>query len=164
MLSEENRLKLQMTGVYKHEPDVKLRGTLYSQSLYHCCNWTFKPREHDDGSIYMIDTYWSSGGFYIELTDENFDEFEFIVDLNDIKLFTEVSNKLGDYASSDIYRLALDSSGVPGRLYIRKDAHKIKENVIQRLEEEIESAKDLLARKQANLKRVLDGTCNIDYM
>ena len=84
--------------------------------------------------------------------------------MNDIKLFTEVSNKLGDYASSDIYRLALDSSGVPGRLYIRKDAHKIKENVIRRLEEEIESAKNLLANKQANLKRVLDGTCNIDYM
>ena len=164
MLSKENRLKLQMTGVYKHEPDVKLRGTLYSQSLYHCCNWTFKPREHDDGSVYMIDTYWSSGGFYIELTDENFDEFEFIVDLKDIKLFTDVIDNIGDYAPSDIYRLALDSSGVPGRLYIRKDAHKIKENVIQRLEEEIESAKDLLARKQANLKRVLAGTCNIDYM
>lgn len=164
MLSEENRLKLQMTGVYKHTPDVKLRGSLYSERLYHCCNWTFKPREHGDGSIYMIDTYWSSGGFYIELTDENFDEFEFIVDLNDIKLFTEESNKLGDYAQSDIYGLALDSSGVPGRLYIRKDAHKIKENVIKRLEEEIESAKDVLACKQANLKRVLDGTCNIDYM
>ena len=164
MLSEENRLKLKMTGLYRHEPDVKLRGTLYAESLYHCCNWTFKPREHSDGSIYMIDTYWSSGGFYIELTDDNIDDFEFIVDMNDIKLFTELSSKIGDYAPNDFYRLALDSAGVPGRLYIRKDAHKIKENVVRRLEEEIESAKSTLASKQADLKRVLDGTCNLDYM
>lgn len=164
MLSEKNRRKLKMTGVYRHEPDVKLRGSLYTQSLYHCCNWTFKPREHDDGSIYMIDTYWSSGGFYVELTDDNFDEFEFIVDLNDIKLFTESTSKMSDYAPCDLYRLALDSRGVPGRLYIRKDAHKIRENVIKRLEEEIEEAENALACKQADLKRVLDGTCNLDYM
>ena len=78
MLSKENEDNIIPSGLYKHEPDVKLRGTLYSSNLYHCCNWTFKPTKMRDGTWRMRDTYWSSDGFYIELTDENFEEFELI--------------------------------------------------------------------------------------
>lgn len=154
MLSDGNRLKIKMTGIYRHKPDANLRGTLYSTNLYHCCNWTFRPHETDSG-IDMIDTYWSTGPFKIELTDENIDEFEFIVDENDISLYTEDFNRLGDYSPEDIYRLALNSSGVPGKLYIRKGANKLRKNVIKRLQEEIEKCERDLQYKRDELQSLL---------
>lgn len=156
MLSEENRRKIKMTGIYRHEPDANLRGTLYSTTLYHCCNWTFRPRETDSG-IDMVDTFWSSGPFKIELTDDNIDEFDFVVDENDISLYTDAFSRLGEYSPDDIYRLALDSRGVPGRLYIRKGATKLRNKVIARVKEEIEKCERDLQCKKDELQRLLSS-------
>lgn len=84
MLSKSNVEKLVMTGLYKHEPDRRYRGSLYWDNMYHCFNWTFKVRHNKkDDKWYMVDTYF--GDKYIELTDENFDEFEFLFDFEKVE-------------------------------------------------------------------------------
>ena len=71
MLSQHNIDKLNFNALYKCDPDVKYRSTLFKNNLYHCCNWTFKV--YNGGNEYfMIATYWSSGdSLHIPLTDEN---------------------------------------------------------------------------------------------
>ena len=74
MLSQENVNKLVMTGLYKHEPDKRYRGSLYWDNMYHCFNWTFKISHNEKtDKWYMVDTFFNDKS--IELTDNNFDEF-----------------------------------------------------------------------------------------
>lgn len=42
MLSKENRAKINLNGLYYHEPTCKMRRSLFWNDLYHCMNWTFE--------------------------------------------------------------------------------------------------------------------------
>lgn len=87
MLSQENIKKLVMTGLYRHEPDKKYRPQLYWNDLYHCYNWTFTVKHNKDtDQWYMVDTYYHEKS--IELTNENFEEFEFIFDVNEVEPYS----------------------------------------------------------------------------
>ena len=127
MLIDRNKERLCITGLYKHKPDSKYRDSSYKDNLFHGCNWMFKPVVIKDKSIWMIDTYWSDGsGVQIQLTDENFDEFEFLFDFQNVE--NHSGNNIGDYKEEDYWHVALNSGGwyCGGQYVIRKGAEPVK--------------------------------------
>lgn len=154
-----------MTGLYKCQPNRKYRGQLYWDNMFHCCNWTFTINEYSNGKIYMRDTYWSSGsdGVVIELTDDNFKEFELIFDFNDVK--SHSGNNIRDYEECDWWHVAVDSGGMScgGKYFVKKDALKNKENVLRRLEYEIESLERSLQYKKQNYENVKAGVIKLEW-
>lgn len=165
MLSQENIDKINMNGLYGHKPEQK-----YSRhnDLYWCQNWTFKPKKYErDGNIkyYMIDTYWSSGdGLCIELSDNNISEFDLIFDFNCVKKHN--GNNIYDYNEEDYYHVAIDSGGMycGGKYFIKKDAVKNKEKVLNRLEREIKFDKDDFEKKVRNYELVKSGERSLEYV
>ena len=84
-LSKENISKLCMTGVYRCDPIASGLGKGESREyLYWGCNWVFTVRKYKDDYM-MVDTYWGSDSKSFVLTDENFDKFKFLFDMNDVK-------------------------------------------------------------------------------
>lgn len=83
MLSEENILKLCMTEVYRCDPVKEWLPSYKRDTPYHCCNWTFQARKFED-NYYIVDTYWCTDSMTVKLTDDNFDIFEFLFDMNEV--------------------------------------------------------------------------------
>ena len=110
----------------------------------------------------MYDTYWSTGDEYpIELTDENFDKFEYLFDLDDVRYINSYENWL-EYPDEDKWRVALDSGGIRYPKYVvRRGTKKVKERVVERMQRNIEYLKYDLAQKERILAGIIDGS--IDY-
>lgn len=164
MLSNKNIEKLCMSGLYKHDPVKEWRGSAYKDNLYWCFNWTFTPSYDKDNNIwYMVDTYY--GDTHIKLTDENFDGFEFVFDFNEV---VKVSNDyhFSDYNENDFwFKMATDSGGWEfAKSYIKKDAKKNKNKVIQRLTEEIEGLERSLEYKKEQLERIKNDEIDLKYI
>lgn len=163
MLSKENVEKIVKSGLYKHKPDRKYRSSLYWDNLYHCFNWTFKVshRESDD-TWYMVDTYF--GDKYIELTDENFDEFEFLFDFNEVDKHS--GKNIWEYDEDDYWHVAVDSGGMycGGKYFVKKGAIKSKEKVLERIEGEIRSLERQIESKKADYARVQNDEVNLNYV
>ena len=101
---------------------------------YHCMNWTFYPREYR-GQMFMVDTYWSSGSFMIEVNKSNIQDFQLIAVKDDIEGIYE--SDVQYYNSSDVIWLAMDSSGELAP-YVNKDAKMSSEISIKVLRSEID--------------------------
>lgn len=155
-----------MTGLYKCQPNRKYRGQIYWDNMFHCCNWTFQINECSDDKIYMHDTYWSScgNGVVIELTDDNFKEFELIFDFNEVKPHS--GNNISDYDKCDWWHVAIDSGGMScgGRYFVKKNATKNKENVLRRLKYEIESLEHSLEYKKQIYEDVKTGEKTLEWV
>lgn len=163
MLSEENVKKLVISGLYKHEPDKRYRGSLYWDDMYHCFNWTFRVRHNEStDDWYMVDTYFDEKS--IELTDENFDEFEFVFDFNEVQKHS--GKNIYEYDENDWWHVAIDSGGMScgGKYFVRKGATKIKNKVLNRIKEEISSLEINLEYQKNLYQRVLNDECNLDYV
>ena len=162
MLSQENIEKLHMNGIYKCTPVLEWVPSYKRDNPYWCKNWTFRVKESKSGKFYMYDTYWSTGDEYpVELTDENFDKFEFLFNLDEIRYV----NSYGDwceYSVNDRWRVPLDSGGMEHAKYVvRRGAKKIKECVIERMQREISYLKQDLSHKERILEGIISG--DIDY-
>lgn len=152
-----------MTGLYKHEPDRRYRGSLYCDNMYHCFNWTFKVRHNEkENKWYMVDTYF--GDKYIELTDENFDEFEFVFDFEKVEKHS--GENIYEYDENDWWHVAVDSGGMycGGKYFVRKNAVKNKEKVLKRLNEEIQRLKNKIDYNKELYERVLKDEVNLKYV
>lgn len=161
MLSKENADRIVLTGLYKHEPDAKYRGSLYADNLYHCFNWTFRVMHNEKyDKWYMVDTYFNDK--YIELTDDNFDEFELLFDFNEVEKHS--GNHIYEYDESDWWHVAVDSGGMycGGKYFLKKGAVKNKERVIERIESEIDGLERDLKYKKETLERVKNGEVNLE--
>lgn len=155
-LSNENIAKLHLNGIYTCQPQLNWIESWRRDDPYHCINWTFKVMQNDSGMYYMRDTYWSSGGLRVELTDANFDIFEFLLDLDE-------ASKIGppdfyDYNEEDRWHIALDSGGYQFSKYyfVRKGAQKNKEAELERLQSELrclEHQRSTLEEKINKLKQ-----------
>ena len=165
-LSQKNIEKLHMKGIYRCEPVLKWLPSYKRDNPYWCKNWTFQLRQNRDGDYYMYDTYWSTGDDYpVKLTDENFDQFEFLFDLDDIQYVNSYESWL-EYPREDRWCVALDSGGIQdAKCVVRKGANKIKERVVERIEREIESLKRRLSNKERDLERIINGeVTNYDWI
>lgn len=156
MLSQENIDKLHMNGIYKCEPVLSWLPSYKRDNPYWCRNWTFRPKKYRD-EYYMQDTYWSIGDDYpVKLTDENFDKFEFLFDLGDIRYVYDYERWL-EYPDEDRWVVALDSGGYSDAKYVvRRGATKVKERVIARMQRDINYLKRNLADKERKLERIIN--------
>ena len=160
MLSQENIDKLHMNGIYRCEPVLSWLPSYKREDPYWCRNWTFRVRKSN--KYYMYDTYWSTGDEYpIELTDENFDKFEYLFDLDDVRYINSYENWL-EYPDEDKWRVGLDSGGIRYPKYVvRHGTKKVKERVVERMRRDIEYLKSDLAQKERIIAGIIDGS--IDY-
>lgn len=162
-LSQKNIDKLILTGLYKAKPNVKYRGRLYEDNLYHCFNWTFKLKYYESkDTYYMVDTYFNDKS--IELTNDNIGEFTLIFDFNDVKPHS--GNNIYDYDESDYYHVAIDSGGMycGGKYFIKNDAIKNKQKVLDRLKSEIDNAKWKLELLEKDYVGVKNETVDLKYV
>ena len=162
MLSQENIDKLHIDGIYRCNPVLSWLPSYKRDDPYWCRNWTFKVKQYD-GKYYMYDTYWSTGDDYpVELTNENFDKFEYLFDLNDIQYVNSYENWL-EYPEEDKWRIPLDSGGTDYAKYVvRRGVKKVKERVVERLKRDIDYLKYDLAQKERILAGILDGSIDWD--
>ena len=161
MLSQGNIDKLHMNGLYRCEPVLNWLPSYKRDNPYWCKNWTFKVRKGGD-KYYMYDTYWSTGDEYpVELTDENFDKFELLFDLGNIRIVNSFEDWL-EYPDDKKWRVALDSGGIAYAKYVViRGTKKVKDRVVVRMQHEINYLKQELAHKERILEGVLSG--EIDY-
>lgn len=161
MLSPENMKRLKTNGLYKCEPNVKYRGKLYEGNLYHCCNWTFEVKQNSSGRFYMRDTYWSSGsGLWIELTDENFNEFELFFEWGKVKKINA-----NDYLLyENTYRVAVDSGGwnYP-KYYVDAEATKSKNLILNDINEKIDEYERELKYLKEMKEKIENDTYNLEW-
>jgi len=139
-LSEENKNKLLLDyGVYKY---VNSDGKKLD---YWCQNWIFIPKQYGD-KIYMVDTFYfdlSSSSF--ELTNNNFNQFEFIFDKREVRKtdYYEAAR----YNEKDIFcNIAMDSGGYScsSCMWVYKNASYDNDLLIKQAKLEVESAKGRL--------------------
>ena len=164
-LSQENINKLCMTGLYKCEPVLEWLPSFKRDKPYWCKNWTFRVYEYKD-RYYMGDTYWVSGDDYpVELTDENFDKFELVFDFNDVEEFRGSYKQWLTYPDDQRWSVSIDSGGITNRKhFILKGAMPLKENVIARLNDEIEYLEGELEYRKRKLKMVEDDKVDLRYV
>ena len=155
-LSQENINKICMTGVYSCDPQLSWIESWRRSDPYHCINWTFKIVKYDDSDkYYMRDTYWSGcEGLKVELTDENFDKFELLFDLEQVSKVSPPD--FYDYDEEDRWHVALDSGGYrySKHYFVRKGAQKNKEVLLERLNRELESLKRQVRCKEEEIAKV----------
>lgn len=160
MLSQSNIDKLHVNGIYKCEPVLNWLPSYKRDNPYWCRNWTFKVKEYK-GYYAMYDTYWSTGDDHpIELTDENFDKFEYLFDLDDVRYIHDYESWL-EYPEEDRWIVPLDSGGTNHAKYIvRRGTKKVKERVIERMQRDIDYLKYELSQKERILEGIIDGSIN----
>lgn len=156
-LSQENINKLCMTGIYRCDPVLSWIESWRRDNPYHCINWNFKIYNYPEyNKIYMRDTYWSDGGLTVELTDKNFDKFELLFDMNEVRKVSPPD--FYDYDEEDRWHIALDSGGYQysKHYYVRKGAKKNKEVLLERLNRELESLKNQVKWKEDEIAKALE--------
>lgn len=154
-LSKENISKLCMTGVYICNPIASGLGKDKSHELlYWGCNWVFRVQKSDNNTYMMVDTYWSLDSKRFVLTDENFDKFKFLFDINDVKKVSQ--EDFYDYDEDDRWFVAMDSSGwqFSKGYYVKKTAMKNKEKLLSRLNDELLSLKRMVENKEREIAQV----------
>lgn len=152
-LSIENRKKIIETGLYKHKVEP---SWVYSNDPYWCKNWTFIPHIYDDGRVFMRDSYFDSSDDSKEVTDENFNEWEFIFDRTKVKRISY--DQALEYDEKDLYKyIATDSGGYTcsSCIWVNKDAKKNLDKQIRQAEEHLESAKYQVKWRQEELDKLL---------
>lgn len=154
MLSEEKRNMINPNGLYSHEI---VSDWVYGNNKYWCHNWTFKPHIFDDGRVFMYDSYFDSWESSKEVTDENFDEWKFIFDFNDVKPIGYYNAQ--EYNEEDLYRnIATNSGGYTCSdcIWVKKTAQKNIDKEIDLAKRELNSAKNEVEWRERYLNDLLD--------
>jgi hypothetical protein len=156
-LSKENYDKLNENYLYKKEPIID--NSFYvgcTPGTYHCKNWTFKVNKLKDGRAYMLDTYFNSYDSHcIQVTDKNIGEFEIVFDFKEVKQIRDT--EADEYNKEDLYYVATNSGGFScgGLWWVKKDAVKSKELLINKAREKVESLKRQLRRAEDDLEKLV---------
>ena len=152
-------MDINMNGIYKiaDHMTVKEACKKYRPSRvgmeFHCMNWVFTPREYN-GQFYMVDTYWSSDSFTIDVDESNIDDFKLVAIKDDIKQIAMSDVKF--YRSDDIIWLAMDSLG-SSRPYILKNTNMSSDIGVKVLRSEIESLYSDIKYKKDQIAKILKG-------
>ena len=154
MLSKENYDKLNENLLYKLEPKRNPEESYIGciPMSYWCRNWTFRVQKGNDHAI-MCDTYWTTQGNYIEVTDQNISEFEVIFDMTEVKMISKESSD--EYDTDDVFRVAIDSGGITyPKYFVKKSVNKSRAKQIEKKEEEIRKLKSKLEWAERDLKEL----------
>lgn len=152
-------MDINMNGIYKIADHMTIKEACkkYRPSRigmeFHCMNWVFTPREYK-GQFYMVDTYWSSDSFTIEVDESNISDFKLVAIKDDIERVP--SYEVQFYNRNDVIWLALDSSGsnVP---HVVKGTKMSSDIGVKVLRSEIESLYFDIECKKDQISRILKG-------
>ena len=160
MLSQENIDRLDFDGIYISEPILSVLPSYKRNNPYHCTNWVFRPRKYKD-KYYMVDTYWSTKNFTIELTNNNFDKFTKLFNIKEVEKIPSFDHFLY-YKEEDRFKVAMDSGGwhYP-KYFVKKGAMPNKEYVIEIYEDKIKQAESHLNFLLYRLKQIEDGEIDL---
>ena len=145
---------INMNGLYKSEP-FDIRGN----DPYWCKNWTFKVKEIH-GTLYMVDTYFNDR--YIEVTNDNVNNFKFVFDFNEVKEINE--SEYEKYNDEDRFMVAIGSGGIQygTKYFVKNNAEYSKDKLIEivkyeikELESEIKYNKSYLQVKKEELSKLI---------
>ena len=152
MLIKENREKINPRGLYKH--DV-VSNWVYGDNKYWCRNWTFYPHFFDDGRVFMYDSYFNSWDSAIEVTDDNFNEWQFIFDRDKVSRISYEQSL--EYNEEDLYRnIATDSGGYScsSCIWVNKGAKKNIDKQIEQAEHRLNNALHEVEWRKEKLERL----------
>jgi len=135
---------------------------------YHCFDGTLIVRKSEGGSIYLVDTYWSSDNRMFTIKEAlNQGNLTFICNLDEVDELKDFCTEY--YDDSDIIRLKIHA-GYRNETYLRKGAVKSKDKMISVIKEKIEmeesnirSAKGSIAYLNETLKKVESGDLNVYF-
>ena len=147
-------------AIYRCEPILEILPGYKRNTPYWSKNWTFRVRKYND-KYYMYDTYYGIDEHPIELTDENFDQFEYLFDLDNIRVVNGYERWL-EYPEEDRWCCGIDSGGA--KYLVRQGAQKNRDMVIDRLRRDIESLKREVARRERELEGVINWEINWNYV
>ena len=137
------------TGLYKNK---KIRTDGW------CKNETYIPHFRNDGTIFMVDSYWSGSGSdeKYEVTKDNINDWELIMDYEKVKRTYFDDYIL--YDEEDRFSVADDSGGWSYRkYYILKDKQKSKEKVMRFYKNELKSAKENVKYYENKIKELSEA-------
>lgn len=159
ILSEKNREKIVMSGLYTCKPVLKWLPSYRRDDPYHCMNWTFRPSVYTDGNLYMRDTYFNNAS--IKLTDENIHLFTLLFDYKDV---TDVGKRRpDDYEETDYFRAAIGSGGISDAHYfLKKSAKPSIDKRIENHREEINEIVYQIDRLQSMLKEKMQNLAKLE--
>lgn len=165
-LSQENRDKICMTGIYSLEPVLdwfppEQRDNY--ERIHWCKNWTFKPYKDLDDNIVMCDTYYSTEPtIMVVLDDELFEKFKFEYDTTKVRKVT--ARDFDNYDEEVRYHLPIDSGGSSynNNYFVNIDAKPSFHKKLNNIEREIIEAKQKLSWLEDNKKRLLEEMGNED--
>ena len=165
MLSQHNIDIIKSHGpsaIYRCEPMLDMLPSYKRDDPYWCKNWTFRIWYRNNGTYWMYDTYYDGVDEYpIELTDDNFDKFEYLFDMDKIQ-FVNTYSRWIEYPETDRWYVGVRSAG---REYlVRQGAQKNRTMVIERLRRDIESMKREVARKERELEGVINWEIDWNYV
>ena len=152
MISEEKRKMINPKGLYSHQV---VDSWVYGDDKYWCRNWTFKPHIFEDGRVFMYDSYFDDWGSSKEVTDENFEEWEFIFDFNNVRPISYYEAQ--KYDEDDLYRnIATNSGGYTCSdcIWVKKNAKQNIDKRIELAEKELNSAKNEVEWRKRDLDRL----------
>lgn len=147
MLSKENRNKLSESRLYQRE--------IPGGEKTWCRNGTYRVRtsENAEKTVFMVDTFYMDHS--IELTDKNFNDFNFVMDYNEVINISYDSYR--EYSNKDRFNFAVDSGGWQYSKYFSlKTANKNTDKRISILKDEIKSSEYFLEQRKKELKKLQD--------
>lgn len=144
---------------YQCYPDQKLVSSYLGTNPYYNRNWTFECR-YVNSKLCMVDTYWDC--YATEITPENEDVWEFVMDPKEVKVVSEDEYKY--YANTDrIGKIPTDCGGYKyARYFVKKNAKpcseweiKVKSDYVKYLETKVNYIK-----QKINSLRISDSVVN----
>ena len=160
MLSQENINKLCFTGIYTADPDdFFTTPSVASENSFR--NWIFRV-EHNGADYLMVDTFWRLNSQSFTLTDENFDRFRLLFDLNEVERY--YGGYFSDFDPADKWLVKEEPGDLYPQKYVRKGAKPVPELVIHRLKIEIEELKTKLDYKKNLLARIVSGEDDLSWI
>lgn len=154
-LSKENREKINPRGLYKHKVEKQWLPSYYDD-VYWCHNWTFYPHFFDDGRVFMYDSYYDDWDSAKEVTDDNFEEWEFIFDIDKVSRISYESSL--EYDEQDLYKNIANNSGgysCYSNIWVNKSAKKNIDKQIKQAEYRLNEAKSTVEWRQRDLDRLI---------
>lgn len=152
MLSKENREKINPRGLYKHKV---VSSWVYGSDKYWCRNWTFYPHFFDDGRVFMYDSYFDDWDSAKEVTDDNFEEWEFVFDRDKVSRIRYEQSL--EYDEKDLYRNIANNSGgysCYSNTWVNKGAKKNIDKQIEQAEYRLNSALNEVEWRKRDLERL----------
>ena len=145
-------MEIKIGDYYRFSYNEKYEKELFMP--YHCFDGILFVKQKNDGSLYLVDTYWSSGGrsFTLEQALEQ-GILTFICNINDVEPCVKSEKRY--YNSDDFFNLS-SQHGCYERYFKRKNAARSSELMEEELKKLIDERKHEIEYAEYDIKRYVE--------